>query len=92
MSDVTDNKADSRFELTKDGHVAFAAYRLEGERILFTHTVVPPELSGHGIGGQLVGAALADVERRGLRVVPLCSFVRAYIDKHPETRSLLAEG
>lgn len=90
MSDVIDNADRHRFELVEDGHTAFAAYRIDGDVITFTHTIVPPEIGGRGIAGKLIGAALASVEARGLKVVPQCSFVAAYFQKHPELAGLLA--
>ncbi|TPE63345.1 N-acetyltransferase [Sandaracinobacter neustonicus] len=74
-SGVTDNVGRSRYELVVDGVTAFAEYRLLGDRIVFPHTVVPPEIGGRGVGGRLVNAALDDAERRGLAVVAECSFV-----------------
>ncbi len=88
--DVRDNAAESRFELEMDGAVAIAAYNLEGETITFTHTVVPVEIEGQGVGSKLIGGALEAARERGLQVVPVCGFVRAYIDKHPEMQDLLA--
>ncbi len=90
MNDVTDNKAESRYELIEDGAVAVAVYEKRGGAVAFTHTVVPKALGGRGIGGRLIKAALADVRAQGLKVVPVCSFVAAYIDKHPEEQDLLA--
>lgn len=89
MSEVTDNQARNRFELVEDGHVAFASYEVEGDAITFTHTIVPQELQGRGIASRLIGAALDDARRRRLRVVPQCSFVAAYIEKHPEMQDLV---
>ena len=40
--DVIDNRAESRFELATDAGPAIAAYRLDGDVVTFTHTVVPP--------------------------------------------------
>ena len=74
-SGVTDNVGRSRYELVVDGVTAFAEYRLLGDRIIFPHTVVPPEIGGRGVGGRLVNAALDDAERRELAVVAECSFV-----------------
>lgn len=85
MGEVTDNRARGRYELEEDGHVAFAEYRLEGDRIVFPHTVVPDELGGRGVGTRLVKAALADARRQGLEVVAQCSFVAAVVKR--EARS-----
>jgi hypothetical protein len=87
---VTNNRADSQYELTVDGHKALAAYSLEGEVISFTHTEVPSELEGQGVGSRLIEGALEQVREEGLKVVPLCSFVRHYIETHAEAQDLLA--
>lgn len=90
MADVRDNTNHHRFELVEDGHLAFAEYRLDGDVMTFTHTIVPPEIGGRGVASTLIGAALAQVRQRGLKVVPQCSFVAAYIQRHPEVSDLLA--
>lgn len=87
---VTDQRSEQEFTLAVDGYRAVAAYQLEGATIVFTHTVVPPEIEGRGVGTKLIRGALDIVRDRGLKVVPQCPFVRAYIEKHPETRDLLA--
>lgn len=88
--DVVDNRAESRFELATEGGPAVAAYEREGDVVTFTHTVVPPEAEGHGVGGRLIEGALAQVREEGLKIVPACSFVRAYVERHPEWRNLIA--
>jgi predicted GNAT family acetyltransferase len=90
VADVRDNIDRHRFELVEDGHLAFAEYRIDGAVITFTHTIVPPEIGGRGVAGRLISAALAQVRQRGLKVVPQCSFVAAYIQRHPELGDLLA--
>ncbi len=90
MSSVQDNEAKHQFELIVDGHTALAAYRLKPGVITFTHTEVPKELGGRGIGSQLAKGALDQVQERGLKVVPLCPFIKAYIEKHAEYQDLLA--
>jgi uncharacterized protein len=86
---VRDNPALSRFELDADGVTAVANYRLNGGVMTFTHTEVPPQARHGGIASRLIEGALAMARARGLKVVPRCSFVRAYVDKHPEVRDLL---
>jgi uncharacterized protein len=88
--EVRNNEAESRYELEVEGELALAAYRLSGDRIVFTHTEVPTALEGKGIGSKLVKAALDDVRAKGLKVVPACAFVKHYMETHPETGDLLA--
>lgn len=90
MTEPHDNPSDHRFELEQDGEIAFAAYRIEGDTITFTHTIVPPALEGHGVASRLIAHALGEARAKGLKVVPQCSFVAAYIDRHPDMQDLLA--
>ena len=87
---VTNNRNENQYELVVEGQKALAAYRLRDGRISFTHTEVPDALAGRGIGTALIEGALADVRAQGLKVVPICSFVRHYIETHPEAQDLLA--
>lgn len=87
---VRDDRSEQEFVLEVDGRRAVAAYQLEGGTIVFTHTGVPPELEGHGVGSRLVRGALDQARDRGLKVVPQCPFVAAFIQRHPEYRDLLA--
>ncbi len=80
----------SCFEAVVDGRRSVCAYRRHGDVLLMTHTEVPPELQGRGIAAALVQAALAWARTEGLRVRPLCSYVAAYMRRHPDTRALLA--
>lgn len=49
---------------------------------IFFHTEVDDEYSGRGLGGILVGQAMADVARQGKTVVPLCPFVKGWLEKN----------
>jgi uncharacterized protein len=86
---VRNNAALNRFEVDLNGKTAAAYYTLSPGVITFTHTEVPQEMSGHGIGSQLVRGALESARLQGLKVVPKCPFVSAYIAKHPEFNDLL---
>ncbi len=83
----------SRYEI-RDGDrlLGVAAYRRDGDEIRFTHTEVDPDAGESGLGSRLVRAALDDVRSKGLRVVPLCSFVRGWIERHPDYSDLVADG
>jgi len=82
---VVDVPEESRYELRLgDRRIGLAAYRRRGERIAFTHTEVDPACEGRGFGSKLVHDALDDARRQGLAIVPLCSFVAHYVERHPE--------
>jgi uncharacterized protein len=89
-ADVRDNPALSRFELDVNGATAVANYQLKGRVMTITHTEVPPQARHGGIASQLIAGALQVARARGLKIVPRCSFVKAYVDEHPEVRDLLA--
>jgi uncharacterized protein len=90
VSTLRDNTALSRFELDADGVVAVANYHVAGNVMTITHTEVPPHARNKGIASRLIGAILAQARTRGLKIVPLCPFVGAYVSKHPEYEDLLA--
>lgn len=80
----------SRFEILIGEYVAELDYRLEDKIITFTHTGVPPALEGNGIGSLLVRAGLDYAREQDYKVVPLCSFVDAYMRRKPEYADLRA--
>lgn len=82
-----------RYQLLVGGeHAGEIVYRDRGNDVLaFLHTEVDPKLQRKGLGSALVAGALDDVRDRGLRVVPLCPFVDAYIRGHPKEGDLLAD-
>lgn len=87
---VKDNPKAQRFEAHLDEGVAMAEYQLDENAIRFTHTHVPVAASGQGVGSKLAQACLQSARERGLQVVPLCSFIAGYIDRHPEYKDLVA--
>ena len=90
--EVVHNEAEHRFELPIEGGLALIAYRREGDVLVMHHTEVPEESEGEGYGSRLVRGALRIVEESGLRIRPACPFVRAYIERHPEHGSLVAQS
>ena len=87
---VVDNPARHRFEIDLgNGEFAFAAYNLLPGAIRFYHTEVPESHGGQGLGTALIKAGLAAARERGLKVIPICPFFRAYLKKHPEEQGLV---
>lgn len=91
MSITIDHDAGlGRFSAVVHGHLCVCDYRLREGVMAITHTEVARELEGQGIAAELVRAALAHARDNGLKVRPLCSYVQAYMRRHPEVQSLLA--
>ena len=82
--DIHDNAEAGRYELEVEGEIAFAAYNLSPLNLMITKTSVPSRLEGRGIAGRLTEHLLKDARTRGLMVLPVCSYVARYLQKHPE--------
>jgi predicted GNAT family acetyltransferase len=89
---IVHNLDRSRFETTLPEGVGHADYRRVGDTLHMVHTEVPRAVERRGIASELVQAALDYAGANGLKVVPLCGFVRGYMRRHPETHGLLASG
>jgi predicted GNAT family acetyltransferase/glutaredoxin len=90
-AEVVDVPDASQYELRLgDRRIGLTAYHLRKNRIAFLHTEIDEACEGRGFGSRLASAALADVRRRGLEVVPLCPFMAHYIATHTEEQDLVA--
>lgn len=87
---VKDNKEMKRFETEIDGHLSFVEYSVQPGILILEHTEVDKALAGKGIGSELIETVLLEIELRGLKVIPQCTFIAKYIEKHPEWKSILA--
>lgn len=89
--EVSDHPEASQYEARLNGEVVgVAAYRLGDDVITFTHTGVDAPHERQGIGGTLAQFALDDARRRNLQVRPRCSFIRSWIERHPDYADLVA--
>lgn len=93
---------DDSIEITHDGGGSGGRYTLllDGSPIgeldhrdhdgvrTYTHTGVRPEHEGKGFAGLLVERAFRDARLAGYKVVGACSYVAAYLDRHPEDDDL----
>ncbi|MDK3258827.1 GNAT family N-acetyltransferase [Blastococcus capsensis] len=92
-STVVDVPERGRFEVRQGERVVgLASYHVENGQMTLPHTEVDPSLGGQGIGKALVAGVLSAARERGLTVLPYCSFVRHYIQQHPELVDLVAAG
>ncbi len=87
---IADATAAQRYEAHLDGELAgVLEYIVKRGRIALVHTEVAPTHEGRGIASQLARFALDDARRRGLRVIPICPYVRAYLERHPEDSDIV---
>jgi predicted GNAT family acetyltransferase len=89
---VQHNPASQRFEAIVDGMLCRTDYRMHGDTMMLVHTEVPSQLEGRGIASALVKAAFDHAGANGLDVLPVCSYVRSWVQRHPEVEPLLAGG
>ena len=88
--ELTDNTARGRYEYRAEGAVSFIDYRRANGVVALTHAEVPPQLEGRGIGSRMVRAVLDAIRANGEKMVPACSFVAAFVRRHPEYQDLVA--
>ena len=82
--EVKHNPVENRFETWIDGELSKLDYMEDGNTIVMTHVGVHPSHRGRGVAGKITEVALEYAKSKSLRVVPMCSYVGAYIRRHPE--------
>jgi hypothetical protein len=90
--EIRHNPEARRFEAFVDGELCRADYRMAGDVMHIVHSEVPYRLEGRGLAAQVVRAALDYARGNGLKVVPACGYVRAYMRRHKESHDLLPQG
>lgn len=86
------NIARHRYELHVGEGMAVAEYKTDSAGVVsIVHTGVPKELEGRGIGAELISRVLGSLREEGKKVRPVCSFVKVYIQRHPEWESLVQD-
>jgi predicted GNAT family acetyltransferase len=78
-----------RFELERDGLVAYLAYNLAGKVLQLVHTEVPEALRGKGMASTLAKSALDWAREHEVKVDVICPSVAAYLRRHPEYSDLI---
>ena len=92
-SEVIENPERHRFELVIDGSEAIAAayYRIDDNgNLVLTHTEVPSEFSGQGIGSRLARGVFDMIRATGRKTVVRCPFMAAFYSRHPEYSDIVA--
>ena len=88
---VIDDTQAQRFEVHLNGETGVLEYRLRDGALWLIHTEVPHAIEGHGVAAALTRFALDSARARGLKVVPRCEYVQAWLQRHPEYADLVRE-
>ena len=86
---VQQEVTNGRFEIERDGEVAYLEYSLAGNILELIHTEVPEKLRGFGLASSLAESALLWARERNLKVDIVCPLVKEYVNKHPEYADLV---
>jgi len=88
---IADHPERHRYELEIDGRkAAEIVYRMHGPGAIdLVHTEVKPGFEGQGLGSKIATFALDDARKRGLKVIPSCSYIKGFVGKHPEYADLV---
>jgi predicted GNAT family acetyltransferase len=78
-----------RFEMERDGEVAYLEYSMTGNVLTLIHTEVPARLRGKGLASSLAETALQLAREKNLKVDIICPIAQEYIAKHPEYADLV---
>ncbi|GMU94799.1 MULTISPECIES: GNAT family N-acetyltransferase [Ignavibacterium] len=86
--EVIHDKNNSRFVIRIDGEESFVEYSLYENVMELYHTYTPPQLRGKGLAEKVVRTALEYAKQNNLKVVPSCSYVAVFLQRHPEYSEL----
>ena len=92
-NDLVDNPDAGRLELLiEDAVVGQLAYKRTDDTVTFTDIDTDLRRAGQGLGLVLVRKALDAASTEGLAVLPVCPFVRDFIQRHPVYLDLVPTG
>ena len=86
---VIHQSGQSRFVIQLGDTVAQLDYVLAGRSMDIQHTFVPPALRGKNLAAQLARAAFDFAAAQALQVIPSCSYIARYAERHPDAAKLI---
>lgn len=92
MESLVNNTAQNRFEYHSQDGIAICEYEESDGIWYLNHTSVPDSMRGQGVAGKLAEFAINHIDAQNGKIVPRCSYIAAYIEKHPQFARLLASG
>ncbi len=90
MNELVLDSIKKRYYILIDNYMAYVQYKEDGHVLTLTHTYVPDDLRGQGVGKILMEALLGKLQAEGRKIVPQCPFIDTYIKRHPKYKDLVA--
>jgi predicted GNAT family acetyltransferase len=91
MNEVLNDLQGSRFVLDVNGNEVYVLYAEDKNTIDLYSTYTPPKLRGQGLAEKVFLAAFKYAKEKNLKVIPSCWYVRKFIEKHPEFRTIVLD-
>lgn len=86
---MIENQDEQRFELTENGFLVWAEYRIQDGKYVIPHVEAEPPLRGTGAADRLMMAIVAHARANILTIEPRCSYARAWFMRHPDAGDVL---
>lgn len=78
-----------RFEIERNGEVAYLEYSIGGNILVLSHTEIPEKLRHLGLVASLAETAFQLAREKNFKVDVICPSVQAFVAKHPEYADLV---
>ena len=88
-AEIRENPEKGRFELEIGGQIVFARYARQGSTLVIPYVEAAPPLRGTGAADRLMQGVMEIARAERLKVKPLCSYARGWMQRHREYHDLL---
>ncbi|MCJ8509189.1 GNAT family N-acetyltransferase [Rhizobium lemnae] len=82
--------SDGFYKAQLDGHHGELTYSRTSPRLIINdHIPVDDALRGQGAGQALAEFAVAQARTKGWKIIPLCPFFKAQVERHPDWQDII---
>jgi predicted GNAT family acetyltransferase len=86
-----DGPKGGRYVMGAEGQQAMMTFsRASPTLVIVDHTEVPDIYRGQGVGAKLAQHAIEAARKGGWKIIPLCPFMKAQVERHPEWADVIS--